>query len=363
MVNTMNVTFKDVAKLAGVSTQTVSRVTNGSESVAKQTRDKVNQAIKQLGYVPNKGAQMLSRAKSTNIGLITLDMALHGAALIADGVRRKAHKLNFGTAFSVVSEPGLDSIHVAMRELIAQQVDCIILNVPLSKEEAVTLVEQFPSLHLIFIDVPESTPVHWVHGEYIQGAAEIIRHLIEGGREKFLLVSGPQESSAANTRLHTWLDEIDNANKEVTFQYQGDWQASSGYLAVREAVGKHIEFDAIVVASDQMALGALRALDELQINVPEHVAVTGFDGIHDSAYFTPPLTTVKQDFIAVGEKAVKEAILLKNQDPLFRGPLIQRRIASELITRRSSESKVSKQNNTLKIKQLLRQVELLVNES
>ena len=95
----MSITFKDVAKLAGVSTQTVSRVTNGSQDVAESTRNKVNAAIKQLGYVPNKGAQMLSRAKSTSVGLVTLDMALHGAAMIANGVRMQAHDMSYGVAF------------------------------------------------------------------------------------------------------------------------------------------------------------------------------------------------------------------------------------------------------------------------
>lgn len=358
----MNVTFKDVAKLAGVSTQTVSRVTNGSDNVAETTRKKVNQAIKQLGYVPNKSAQMLSRAKSTNIGLITLDMALHGAALIANGVRRQANDLSIGTAFSVVAGPGLNHVQTSIRELIAQQVDCIILNVPLTAEEAELLVEKFTSLHLIFVDVPEGTSVHYVHCDHKHGAAETINHLVQGEREHFLLITGPQESSASNIRLNTWFHKINAANKVITYQYQGDWMASSGYLAVREAVGKQIVFDAVIVASDQMALGALRALDELQIDVPEQVAVVGFDGITDSAYFTPPLTTVKQDFTAIGKQAVIEAINLKDQSFPNNQRLRQIYIPVELIARRSSESKKINQNNKRKIKQLLRRVESLLDD-
>jgi DNA-binding LacI/PurR family transcriptional regulator len=353
----MNVTFKDVAKLAGVSTQTVSRVTNGSENVAESTRVKVNQAIKALGYIPNKGAQMLSRAKSTNIGLITLDMALHGAALIANGVRRKAHQLNFGTAFSVVSGPGVDSVLVAMRELIAQQVDCIILNVPLSSQDAQSLVEQFPSLHLIFIDVPDATNVHFVHGEHAAGAAEVISHLLKTGREQFFLISGPAESSASKIRLQSWLKEISAADKQVCSIYEGDWQAKSGYLAVREAVGQQLQFDSVVVASDQMALGALRALDELHIKVPDQVAVVGFDGITDSAYFNPPLTTVKQDFTDIGEQAVIQAVELKNQDPTLNRPFKQTRIPVKLIIRQSSGTKPDKGYNRKEIQQLLRKIE------
>lgn len=358
----MNVTFKDVAKLAGVSTQTVSRVTNGSESVAESTRIKVNNAIKQLGYVPNRGAQMLSRAKSTNIGLVTLDMALHGAALIANGVRRKAHELNFGTAFSVVSEPNLASIQSSIRELIAQQVDCIIFNVPLNQNDAMVLVEQFPSLHLIFIDVPDGTPVHFVRGEHAQGAAEVVKHLLDSGRETFLLIAGPQESTAANSRLKAWLQEIERADKKVVFRYQGDWQASSGYLAVSEAIGQRIDFDAVVVASDQMALGALRALNEFNINVPEQVAVVGFDGISDSAYFNPPLTTVKQDFTTIGEQCVIQAVELKNQPVNEPQPLKQTRIPVELIIRKSSGAMNRASYDKQEIQHLLKQIESLLPE-
>ncbi|USD67294.1 LacI family DNA-binding transcriptional regulator [Vibrio sp. SCSIO 43136] len=356
----MTVTFKDVAKLAGVSTQTVSRVTNGSESVAEKTRQKVNQAIKQLGYVPNKGAQMLSRAQSTNIGLVTLDMALHGAALIANGVRRKATELSFGTAFSVVSGSGLGCVQASVRELIAQQVDCIILNVPLTSSDATALVEQFPSLHLVFIDVPEGTPVHYVYGEHAQGAKAIVRHLLDQGRETFLLINGPQESSAANIRHQIWQQEIEAANKKISYQYQGDWQASSGYLAVREAIGNQVDFDAVIVASDQMALGALRALDEMQTAVSEQVAVTGFDGIADSAFFNPPLTTVKQDFTAIGEQAVVAAIELKNSTLQTQTVCKQIHVPVELIVRQSSANRTQDDDSRHEIKRLLRKVEALL---
>ncbi|WP_234497119.1 LacI family DNA-binding transcriptional regulator [Vibrio maritimus] len=353
----MTVTFKDVAKLAGVSTQTVSRVTNGSENVAEKTRKKVNQAIKQLGYVPNKGAQMLSRAKSKNIGLVTLDMALHGAALIANGVRHMAHDLDCGTAISVVSEPTLINVQEAIRELIAQQVEGVVLNVPLTSENALKLEEQFQSLKLVFIDVPEATPVHFVHGAHAEGAEQAAAHLIERGRDTFLLITGPKNSSASQVRLESWLKIIKQENKQIAWQYTGDWQAQSGYLAIREAFAQNKQFDAVLVASDQMALGALRALYELNIRVPEQVAVVGFDGIEDSAYFTPPLTTIKQDFEEIGRQAILQAMKLIELGIQPNIELHQHHVPVELIKRRSSEKKETSSYNKHKIQQLLRQVE------
>ncbi|PTO60629.1 LacI family DNA-binding transcriptional regulator [Vibrio splendidus] len=356
----MSITFKDVAKLAGVSTQTVSRVTNGSQDVAESTRNKVNAAIKQLGYVPNKGAQILSRAKSTSVGLVTLDMALHGAAMIANGVRMQAHDMSYGVAFSVVSEPNLANTREAIRELMAQQVDSIILNVPLKSADAELLVEQYQHLNLIFIDVPSNSQVNYVCGDHAEGAKLAAQHLLESGRTDFLLITGPNESSASKIRHQSWLAALSDAESKVQYQYQGNWQAESGYLGVREAVAKQAVFDAVLVASDQMALGALRALQELQIPVPDKVAVVGFDGIEDSAFFNPPLTTIKQDFTTIGRQAV---ILAEKLNANSQDALLQHHIETALLPRESSQPKVTAHYEKQEIEQLLKRIQTLLPES
>ncbi|PTP74226.1 LacI family DNA-binding transcriptional regulator [Vibrio splendidus] len=356
----MSITFKDVAKLAGVSTQTVSRVTNGSQDVAESTRNKVNAAIKQLGYVPNKGAQMLSRAKSTSVGLVTLDMALHGAAMIANGVRMQAHDMSYGVAFSVVSEPNLANTREAIRELMAQQVDSIILNVPLESADAEWLVEQYQHLNLIFIDVPSNSQVNYVCGDHAEGAKLAAQHLLESGRTDFLLITGPNESSASKIRHQSWLAALSDAESKVQYQYQGNWQAESGYLGVREAVAKQAVFDAVLVASDQMALGALRALQELQIPVPDKVAVVGFDGIEDSAFFNPPLTTIKQDFTTIGRQAV---VLAEKLNANSQDALLQHHIETALLPRESSQPKVTAHYEKQEIEQLLKRIQTLLPES
>ncbi|MDP2488099.1 LacI family DNA-binding transcriptional regulator [Vibrio splendidus] len=356
----MSITFKDVAKLAGVSTQTVSRVTNGSQDVAESTRNKVNAAIKQLGYVPNKGAQMLSRAKSTSVGLVTLDMALHGAAMIANGVRMQAHDMSYGVAFSVVAEPNIANTREAIRELMAQQVDSIILNVPLKSADAEWLVEQYQHLNLIFIDVPSNSQVNYVCGDHAEGAKLAAQHLLESGRTDFLLITGPNESSASEIRHQSWLAALSVAESKVQYQYQGNWQAESGYLGVREAVAKQAVFDAVLVASDQMALGVLRALQELQIPVPDKVAVVGFDGIEDSAFFNPPLTTIKQDFTTIGRQAV---VLAEKLNANSQDALLQHHIETALLPRESSQPKVTAHYEKQEIEQLLKRIQTLLPES
>ncbi|GAK19833.1 transcriptional repressor of the lac operon [Vibrio sp. JCM 19052] len=208
----MAVTFKDVARLAGVSTQTVSRVTNGADNVAEETRKRVNDAIKKLGYVPNKGAQMLSRAKSRIIGIVSLDISLHGVALIANGVRNQAHEMDYATALAVLGDNSIEEFRSAIRELIAQQVDAIIINAPVTREMAENLVEQFSQLTLVFIDVPEGTPVNSLSCDHKAGANLAISHLIEHRRESFVCISGPKASTASQIRYQEWQSQISNMN-------------------------------------------------------------------------------------------------------------------------------------------------------
>lgn len=229
----MAVTFKDVARLAGVSTQTVSRVTNGADSVAEETRKRVNDAIKKLGYVPNKGAQMLSRAKSRIIGIVSLDISLHGVALIANGVRNQAHEMDYATALAVLGDNSIEEFRSAIRELIAQQVDAIIINAPVTREMAKNLVEQFSQLTLVFIDVPEGTLVNSLSCDHKAGANLAISHLIEHKRESFVCISGPKASTASQIRYQEWQSQILQYGLMQAAYYEGDWQAASAITPLK----------------------------------------------------------------------------------------------------------------------------------
>ncbi|MDN3682063.1 LacI family DNA-binding transcriptional regulator [Vibrio tapetis subsp. quintayensis] len=344
----MSVTFKDVANLAGVSTQTVSRVTNGAENVAETTRKKVNHAIKQLGYVPNKGAQMLSRAKSKIVGVVSLDISLHGVALIDSGIRAQANDKGYATALAVVERGDVESIRSAMRELIAQQVEAIIINAPLTQKNAEGLVEQFQHIHLIFIDVPDQSKVNYVCAAHKEGAKLAARHLLDAERSQFILITGPNESTASQVRYQSWCEQISHSElAQVVWQHEGDWQAHSGYLAIRDAIAKKCSFDAVLVAGDQMALGVLSALHEFGLSVPEQVSVVGFDGIKDSAYFTPSLSTIEQDFHLIGQKAVNLALQSVSAIPL------QEVIPVRLLARDSSRVKRSEEYNRERVLTLI----------
>ncbi|MEL0638295.1 LacI family DNA-binding transcriptional regulator [Marinomonas sp. TI.3.20] len=334
----MAVTFKDVATLAGVSTQTVSRVTNGADNVTDSTREKVNKAIKELGYIPNKSAQMLSRGKSKTLGIVSLDIALHGVALIVNGVRQQAHDNGYGTVLSIVDSDNFERIKDEIRELLSQQVDYIVVNVPLTQFMAEELVHQFQQLNFMFIDVPENTKVNYVCAEHTEGAKSAVRHLLACKRSQFVLITGPKESTGSTLRYAGWVDELSKSQKEVVATCEGDWDAQSGYLSIREQIAKKREFDAVLVANDQMALGVLCALNEFGIRVPEQVSVVGFDNINDSAFFTPPLSTIGQSFVELGQQAVK--LLLEPQETVEGEGYRQLILPTQLIVRSSTSLKI-----------------------
>lgn len=345
----MTVTFKDVAKLAGVSTQTVSRVTNDSESVSEKTRFKVLDAIEQLGYVPNKAAQAL-KSNHQIIGVVTLNMSFHGASMIANGVRLRAHELGYTTAIVAIDKVCDQAVEEAVRELIGQKVKAIIVIAPVTGECAEALEHKYHNLDLLFVDVPRQAKVCRVSSANRIGATLAARHLLDLGRKEFLLISGPAESHASNTRLSAWKTELKKDNADISAIYEGDWLAASGYRATNNALTTLHDFDAVLVANDQMALGVLRALHEFGVNVPKDVSVVGFDGTEDSEYFIPPLTTVKQNFVQHGHIAVDQ--VLHQQEP---SDFNDQSLDIELILRESSAPSAEKADTTEQVKALLNQ--------
>lgn len=346
----MKATFKDVAKLAGVSTQTVSRVTSGANNVAEKTRKKVLAAIAELNYVPNKGAQLLSRSKIKTLGLITLSIDHHGATLIANGIRQQAEKMHYGLVLHVVTEQDDELTNAAIKELKAQQIEHIIINLPLSRQQA----EQYQALHhdvtFVFMDVPQDSRVNQVYSSHQQGAQQAAQLMLSQGRERFLLIAGPSDSNASSQRLQGWEDAIHKHNAKIIDTQHGDWKASSGYQLTRQALEQSLAFDAILVANDQMALGVLRALHEFHRKVPSQIAVIGFDDTPDSAYYFPPLSSIRQDFLSLGLEAVNMILNTTDQPTSVQIP-------TQLIERQSTALRHTDNLDTQAIRQLLHELD------
>lgn len=320
----------DVAALAGVSSQTVSRVSNNRENVDSTTREKVLAAMRTLGYRPNTAARALVTGRFGALGIISFDVSAHGNARTLGAIADAAREADFSVNFMGVRAQTEAAVQRAFQHLMLQSVDGIVL--------VESQILDTPSLRL-----PPAMPVvvadgdaghRHPHVDFDQalGAHSAVTHLLGLGHRTVWHVAGPRDSFAARRRAESWRATLAAAGAPIPPVLYGAWTAASGYRAGRELAGRP-EVTAVFAANDQMALGLMRALHEAGRDVPGDVSVIGFDDTAEAAFFQPPLTTVRQDFDLVGRHCV--ALLLDQIDGRAEGP---RRMAVEpaLVVRAST---------------------------
>jgi DNA-binding LacI/PurR family transcriptional regulator len=293
----------DVARMAGVSHQTVSRVLNNHPSVRSSTRQRVLQAIDQLGYRPNLAARALVTGRSATLGLVTLDTTLFGPVATLYGIERAAR--DAGYYVSVVSLRSIErhSLGEALQRLAAQAVAGVVIIAPLaSAGSALTGLPK--GLPLVVVEGDPGAQLAVVTVDQRVGARLATEHLLGLGHRTVFHVSGPEEWTEARERVTGWRSALEQARLPVPPLIAGDWTARSGYEAGR-LLAAEPEASAVFVANDHMALGVLRAMSECGRKVPEQVSIVGFDDIAEAEYFTPPLTTVHQDFDEVGRRSLE----------------------------------------------------------
>lgn len=308
-----SVTLYDVASAAGVSYQTVSRVINDAAHVSEKTRLKVEAAMAALNYVPNRVAQQLAGKLSQTIGLVTTTLSLHAPSQIAAAVKTQAGKMQFNVVMSMLEAPGLNASKAAVHSLLSQRVDGLIVNIPLENDEAHALQKICGDVPVLFLDVSPLLTVNSTVFDPDEGARLGVEHLLTLGHKKIALLNGPQSSISARLRFEGWQHTLAQHQQEAVAVLEGDWSSRSGYEQVSRLLSEGRVPDALLIANDQMALGALRALSEQGFAVPADVSIVGYDDTEDSACFIPPLTTIKQDFKALGQASVNRLLELIHQ--------------------------------------------------
>jgi DNA-binding LacI/PurR family transcriptional regulator len=327
----------DVAQVAGVSHQTVSRVLNDHPAVRQETRERVLAAITTLGYRRNSAARALVTKRSETIGVLSFDTTLFGPASTLYGIEQAAHLA--GYYVSVASNKTISRATVldGLQRLAQQSVEGFIVIAP--QREAFAAVAELPR------DVPvvvvEGRTASWapvVSVDQIQGGRLATEHLLAQGAKNVWHISGPPDWLEAEGREIGWRAVLTEANITPPPVLRGDWTAGSGYAAGQKLARRHFDphgaVDAVFVGNDQMALGTLRAFHEAGVRVPSDVLVVGFDDVPEAAFFTPPLTTVRQDFAAVGRLCIE--LLLRRIDG-DTSPDVRSIVEPELIIRQSSK--------------------------
>lgn len=325
-------TLEDVAREAGVSEQTVSRVLNKPDVVSERTRDKVIRAMQALHYVPNRSAQLLAGKSAPSIGLITASLTLHAPSQIAAAIKSHAsdHQLEVAIAMPVVADYA--SLQARLNEFRAQNIRGAIINLPLEGRVAEKLVSENPDICCLFLDISPETDVCCVRFDHLDGCGACVSHLWELGHRNFGLLAGPESSVSARMRLSSWRETLHRLGVSNAVTVFGDWSAASGWHKAFELLHEHPRISAIVVANDQMALGVLSALAQLNRTGSRAVSVTGYDDTADSLYFQPPLTTVAQDFNKLGKRAV-ELLIQQMAAPQVR---IRELLPTRLVVRQST---------------------------
>ncbi|MDQ1085246.1 DNA-binding LacI/PurR family transcriptional regulator [Microbacterium proteolyticum] len=292
----MRVSMAHVAERAGVSAQTVSRVANGSPRVDPATRARVEKAMADLGYRMHRAARALRTGQTSTIGLVVSTLASVGNSRMLQAVSEAAAARDYALAVVTVGERG---IREAFARLRSQGVDgAVVLN---EATELARDVEPPADLHVVVVDSPPDQRFSIVQTDHAGGGRAATEHLLALGHATVHHLAGPARSFAAAERERGWRDALADAGVSAPEPVRGDWTSASGH-----ATAVHLsEATAVFVANDQMALGALRAFADAGRRVPDDIAVVGFDDIVDAAEFRPPLTTMRQDFDALGARAVE----------------------------------------------------------
>nr|WP_313896042.1 LacI family DNA-binding transcriptional regulator [Streptomyces sp. YIM 98790] len=320
----------DVARLAGVSHQTVSRVLNGHPNVREQTRLRVRAAIEELGYRPNRAARTLVTGRSQLLGVVAPNSTLFGPASLLAAFELAAGAAGFSVSVRRVRVLDRPSIAAAVEHHRDQRVAGIVVIAPTaSANEA--LAEVPAAVPVVTVDGDPERAAALVTVDQEAGARAATRHLLDAGHRTVWHVSGPPDWFDAAGRVRGWQRALEEAGAEVPPVTPADWSASSGYHA-GQMLARMPEVTAVFAANDHLALGILRAMNERGRPVPGEVSVIGFDDVPEAAYFIPPLTTVRPDFDAVATETLN--LLLKRIAAGEPGPA--RRILTPTLVERGS---------------------------
>jgi len=330
-------TIYDVAKIAGVSPSTISRVMNTPEIVAEDTRQKVANAVKELAYIPNMMAANMPRRRTNYIGLIIPDITNIFFSNLVRGVQDVCEKHGYGVLV-VNSDDSQEKEGRYLKLLYSRRVDGIILTVAGYREEDFREEELFllKKLNVVLIDREINgltTPIVKVNN--FAGAYSAVKYLLKMGHKKIMYLAGIEGTKTNQERKKGYLAALKEAHISWKKELTADFHLEAAYQKIMyywPLLKSSDEFPtAIFAANDLMAIGALKAFAQLKVRIPEEVSIMGFDNIPFSDCTTPPLTTINQPTYRMGQKAVETLIKLINKKEIKKSIELE----TELIERNS----------------------------
>jgi len=325
-------TLFDVAAAAGVSHQTVSRVVNGDPSVRPATKAKVDAAVDELNYRPSLAARALASRKTTSIGLISTGFPYYGPSSTMHGFNGAARRAGYQVSMATLDVADRKGMQQALDALLGQNVAALVLIAP-DPEVLRVLRRAEVSVPLVTADSEAEAGHHTVSLDQVAGAESAVEHLAALGHTRIAHVAGPEGWMDGRDRERGWRGACTRLGLDPSVLLRGDWTPASGHRVGRELVDRVAagEVTAVFCGNDQMALGLVHAFAEAGVSVPGDVSIVGFDDIPEAAHFLPSLTTVRQDFEALGRLIMTtvEAVLAGDSTPVASLP-------TELVVRGST---------------------------
>ncbi len=295
-------TIRDVARRAGVSHQTVSRVLNDRPNISPETRVRVLDAMAALDYRPSRVARALSNGRSGTVGVICTDNGGYGPPKTLAAIERAARAGGYFVSTVNMASVGRDEMRAALSHVVDQGIDGVVVIAP----QAAMLdafFEMSPGLPFVTVDSAGGSGRRTVAIDQAAGARLATRHLLDLGHREIVHLSGPADWLDSQARMRAFRATLAAAGVEAREPLEGDWSADFGFHAAAE-LARRRDFTAVFASNDEMALGLLHGFAHAGIRVSDDVSEVGFDDSPESAHFLPPLTTISPDFSELGDRCM-----------------------------------------------------------
>ena len=327
-------TIRDVAVQAGVSHQTVSRVINNSKGVAACTRIRVESAIKEVGYRPNAIARSMVMGHTLTLGCITPNLTNSIFSSMIESAQAEARRQGFFILTG--SAPSVDEVQPLLDEMLNRRVDGLLVLNPRDDDRYLHLLPLIKKgMPVVYLkNSPKGELVSSVCSDDQSGSYQATQYLLELGHTSIATITGPDSEECTQDRLEGYRKILleTGINLEEALVVKGDWTAESGGKAIRQLLASGVPFSSVFAQNDRMAVGAIRALMDVGLRVPQDVSIIGYDDIPLATYFDPPLTTVHQptdEFGRYGAQLLIDAVQNPKNKPK------QVRLNAQIIKRNS----------------------------
>ena len=297
-------TIYDVARLAGVSHQTVSLYLRGHQGFREATRERVESALSELNYRPNLAAKSLATSRSHRIGALVYELTEVGPSKTIQGASDRARAAGYLLDIINLDPSDESAIDGALAQLGQQDLAGVLAFAPVD-----LIAEKIARVPFNVPVITESERDATPDGINRPGLDLLVDHLVGLGHRRFFHLAGPSDWVASRNRVTAYHDALARHGLESLGSIAGDWSAASGHSAASR-MPLDIGVTAVIAANDQMALGALLAFDLRGISVPRDLSVTGFDDIPEAAFYRPPLTTIRVDYAQQGRELVERLLRL-----------------------------------------------------